>query len=47
MWLFANLLPTFRSFGERFSDYELMHLLLVLSHLKMRGERQKNGQASR
>jgi hypothetical protein len=30
--LLQHIQPTFRSFGEQFSDYELMHLLLVLSH---------------
>ncbi len=44
--ILSLLQPTFRSFGERFSEYELMHLLLVLSHLKRREETQKRNSIS-
>ncbi len=33
-----TLQPTFRSFGQRYFDYYLLHLLLVLSLYKNRGE---------
>jgi predicted nucleic acid-binding protein len=33
-----NIEPTFRSFGKRFSDYYLLHLILVLPHNCNRGK---------
>ena|SRR6266566_7489153 len=38
--------PTFRSCGERFSNYYLLHLLLVLSLCKRREEPQKRNRTS-
>src|SRR5205814_1988863 len=38
--------PTFRSFGARFSDYELLHLLLVLSLCQRHEETQKRNRTS-
>jgi hypothetical protein len=36
--IFVTPYPTFRSFEEWFSDYVLMHLLLVLSQYKRSGK---------